>query len=141
MATSADRTPPTMRLPYQAVQRAHVASVDHRLMNRWDCPIGTAKARRERAIADIVVVVEECIACGDTDRLGHLMSLLDTARPVVKSGSIHDANHADAAEDVLQAAYQRNPCKQTARAWFDSLGLEGRANEPAMAELREQWDL
>jgi hypothetical protein len=135
---------PTVRLPYKPRQRAHVASVDHRLADRWNCAIGTAKARRERAVTDSLTVIEECLAGGDTDRLRHYLNLIDAAlagQPLQRTDPIHAADRADAAEDVLECNYRERPCRETARAWFDGLALEGRTNEPAMAAIREQWDL
>lgn len=134
----------TVQLPGSNGHRAHVASVDHRLMDRWHCQIGTAKARRERATADFLDVIEACLAIGDTERLGHILSLVDSALvglPVQRPGAIHAADRADTEEDVLECGYRENPCKQTARAWFDALGREGRSNEPAMAALRQEWSL
>lgn len=148
MNTSIDSTrakhASTVRLPYQTVHRAHVASVDHRLADRWSCAIGTAKVRREKALADFLTVVEECLAGGDSERLSHCLNLIDAAlvgQPVQRKDPLIAAERADVQEDLLEIAYRENPCKPTARAWFDGLGREGRTNEPAMAELRARWSL
>jgi hypothetical protein len=124
--------------------RAHVASADYRLADRWGCQVGTAKSRRERCVRETLDVVETYLALGDTAALGHILSLLDATLAghpeLPKLDAIyyqHDA--ADATEDGKQAEYRHNPCLRTARAWFDELGREGRSNEPVMAALRQQW--
>lgn len=142
--TEGERMGHKVRLPYVRQNRAHVASVDHRLADRWGCAIGTAKARRERSIPDALAVIRACVESGDSERLGHYMSLFDAALtcPAAEdTDAILVADRADAEEDVLECAYRENPSKQTARAWLDALGREGRANEPAMVALRERWEL
>ena len=140
----------TTHIPYTVGHRverrnhAHVASVDYRLSEKWGCQVGTAKSRRERALNDFLDTVEQCLAMHDTERLGHMLSLLDAAlagQHAPRIDAVYQADCADAEEELAQAEYRKNPCKQTARAWLDALGREARQNEPVMGELRTEWGL
>jgi hypothetical protein len=117
------------------------ANVDVRLSERWGCQPSTARARRQRAVDDIVAVLREHLALGDTDEVGHIMALIDAvlAGPA-PAEAIYLCDKADAEEDLAEAEYRRHPCVRTARRWFDALGREGRSTEPAMAALREEWE-
>lgn len=120
------------------------ASIDVRLSQRWRCQLSTARARRERSLEDFLDTVEECLALRQTERLGHMLSLLDAAlagQHLPRIDAIYQADKADAEEELAQAEYRKNPCKETARVWLDKLGQEARHNEPVMGELREMWRL
>lgn len=115
-------------------------------MDRWRCQsISTTRSRRNRTVTDMMDIFEELLAIGDTERLGHYLTCLDAVlagQPVTpKLDAIYNCDEMDATEDLKEAAYRRNPNKQTAREWFDHLGKEARANEPAMASLRQEWSL
>lgn len=132
---------------YTAAQghRAHVAALDYRLASKWGCRVGTAKARRERALGDVLDTLEACMLDGETERLGHYLSLFDAAligtQGLSGRAALYAADRSDTEEDVIQCRYREQPSKKTAKAWFDALGRESRVNEPAMAALREEWDL
>jgi len=96
-------------------------------------------------VDDVLVLCEELVRMGDTERLGHILSLLDAVlagQPgLPKLDAVYAADVADAEEELAQAAYRRNPCKETARDWLRALGRESRTNEPVMAALREEFAL
>jgi hypothetical protein len=124
---------------------AHVASADLRLADKWACQFRTARARRERCVDDFIDVIEDAVAHGDTEKLGHYLSLLDAAlagQPQLpKLDAIYHSDKHDIAEDLAALEYRRAPSKQTARAWLDALGKESRGNEPLMNCLRLEWEL
>lgn len=135
---------PNVALPYLPQNRAHVASVDVRLASRWGCQVGTAKARRERSLKDSLDVLEEYVLAADPANLEHFVSLYDAvlSHRVKPAGNpLYVAGKADTSEDALEVEYRQAPSKETARAWLDALGREGRCNEPAMALLRQEWGL
>jgi hypothetical protein len=134
-----------MGSPAYLRNRAHVASADYRLADRWGCQIGTAKSRRERCVREMLDVVEVYLGLGDTQALGHILSLLDAALAghpeLPKLDAIYYANKADVAEDEAEIEYRRNPSPKTAKAWLDAMGHEARANPIAMAYLRAEHGL
>jgi hypothetical protein len=116
-----------------------------RCADKWGCQATTARSRVERSMSDALDVVEELVRMGDTERLGHYLTLFDAVlagQPQLpKLDAVYQHDHADAHEDVAQAEYRKDPCIRTARKWFDQLGREGRSAEPVMAALRAKWGL
>jgi len=116
-----------------------------RLSDRWQCQPTTARARFDRAINDVLDGLEELVRMGEMDRLGHYLSLFDAVLAghpeLPKLDALYDAADADAHEDACEAAFRRNPCKQTARSLLDAMGKESRANPAAMAWLRMEYGL
>ena len=153
MATPAMTAPARLRSVSMAatVRPLHPArnlngapSVDCRLSDRWNCQRSTARARRQRALDDILAVIDAHLALGDTDAVGHIVALIDATlagrTDLPRLDAIYIADKCDAEEDVKEAEYRRNPCVRTAREWFDALGRQGRSTEPAMAALRAEWE-
>jgi hypothetical protein len=116
-----------------------------RLADKWGCQVTTARSRAERAVSDALDVMEDLVRVGDTGRLGHILALMDAVlagQPQLpKLDAVYAADVADAEEELMQAAYRKNPTKDTARDWLRALGRESRTNEPVMAALRVKWEL
>jgi hypothetical protein len=116
-----------------------------RLADKWGCQVTTARSRAERAVSDTLDVMEDLVRVGDTERLGHILALMDAVlagQPALpKLDAVYAADTAEAQEELAHAAYRKNPTKETARTWLRALGKESRANEPVMAALRQKWEL
>ena len=120
------------------------ASLPVRLADRWGRQPTAARTRFDRAVSDVLAGFEELIRMGDTERLGHYLSLFDAVlagQDLPKLDALYTAADADAAEDVAEARFRRNPCKQTAKVLLDAMGREARCNPVAMAWLRKEYDL
>ena len=135
----------TLARPAYLRNRTKPGSLDVRLADRWGCQVSTARSRRERSMSDALDVMEELVRTGATEKLGHYLALFDAVlagQPQLpKLDAVYAADCADAEEELAQAAYRRNPTKDTARDWLRALGRESRSNEPVMSALREKWGL
>jgi hypothetical protein len=143
--TVEDRMGDRMASPAYLRNHNKPGSLDLRLADRWGCQVSTGRSRRERSMSDALDVMEELVRMGDTERLGHYLALFDAVlagQPQLpKLDAVYAADRADAEEELAQAAYRRNPTKDTARDWLRALGRESRTNEPVMSALRAKWDL
>ena len=141
--TVGDRMAPTVPLAIPAKNLNGHGSLFVRLADRWRCQVTTARARYERGVRDMQDAIEESVRMGDTERAGQLLTVFEVAAscPADAADPLYTACRADAEEELFELEHRRTHSKHTARRWYEALGKEARANIPAMAELRKDFEL
>jgi hypothetical protein len=117
-----------------------------RLATIWGCSAQVARERMDRCFRDGGDVVAVLMQAGQHDRLAAKMAPLDAsltawqATPALPE-SMLAAARTDAHEDIAEAAYNANPCRETARALVGAGARDGLETARRNAALIEQWEL
>jgi hypothetical protein len=91
-------------------------------------------------------VVQTLMASGEHDRLMAMMVPMDAAlnawqAPVPLPTAQRNSAKADTGEDMAEAEYHINPCRETARALVKASAVERLHAEQREAALIEEWEL
>jgi hypothetical protein len=91
------------------------------------------------------VIVRRFAQCGQLARISHLLALIDEARKPGRrpydSDMYVEAQTADCREDILEAQYVANPCRETAKALIQAKKLSITREQECVAGLMEMWEL